>query len=69
MAPVVEAERYAAVRNVELLSAEETSWKEPGRLLWLWVFTCATATLFVVGKRSVAVVRQVLGCSRAAGAR
>ncbi len=32
-----------------------------GRLLWLWVFTCAAATLFVVGKRSVEVGRQVLG--------
>ncbi len=35
VAPVVEAERYAAVRNVELLSADETSWKAHGRLLWL----------------------------------
>ena len=61
VAPVVEAELYAAVRQVELLYADETSWKEHGRLLWLWVFTCATATLFVVGKRSVEVVRQVLG--------
>jgi transposase len=61
VAPVVEAEIQAAVRNVELVYADETSWKEHGQLLWLWVFTCATATLFVVGKRSVEVVRQVLG--------
>jgi transposase len=61
VAPVVEAEIQAAVRDVELLYADETSWKEHGRLVWLWVFTCATATLFVVGKRSVKVVRQVLG--------
>jgi transposase len=61
VAPVVEAEIQAAVRDVELLYADETTWKEHGRLLWLWVFTCATATLFVVGKRSVEVVRQVLG--------
>jgi hypothetical protein len=51
VAPVVEAEIQAAVRNVELVYADETSWKEHGQLLWLWVFTCATATLFVVGKR------------------
>jgi hypothetical protein len=31
------------------------------RLLRLWVFTCATATLFIVGRRSREVVRQVLG--------
>jgi hypothetical protein len=29
----------------------------------LWVFTCATATLFVVGQRSIEVVRQVLGAT------
>jgi hypothetical protein len=61
VAPVVEAEIQEAVRNVELLYADETSWKEHGRLLWLWVFTCATATLFIVGRRSREVVRQVLG--------
>jgi hypothetical protein len=61
VAPVVEAEIQAAVRDVELLYADETSWKEHGQLLWLWVFTCATATLFVVGKRSIEMVRQVLG--------
>jgi transposase len=59
--PVVETEIQAAVRNVELLFADETSWKEQGRLLWLWVFTCTTATLFIVGRRSREVVRQVLG--------
>jgi len=42
--PVVETEIQAVVRNVELLYADETSWKEHGPLLWLWVFTCATAT-------------------------
>jgi hypothetical protein len=59
--PVVEEEILETVRNVELLYADETSWKEHGRLLWLWVFTCATATLFIVGRRSRAMVRQVLG--------
>ena len=59
--PVVEEEIREAVRNVELLYADETSWKEHGRLLWLWVFTCATATLFIVGRRSRAIVRHVLG--------
>lgn len=59
--PVVEAEIQQAVRNVELVYADETSWKQHGQLLWLWVFTCATATLFIVGRRSREVLRQALG--------
>jgi len=37
--PVVEEQLLAEVRNSDLLHADETSWKEHGRLLWLWVFT------------------------------
>jgi transposase len=59
--PIVENEIRETVRNVELLYADETSWKEHGRLLWLWVFTCSTATLFIVGRRTREMVRQVLG--------
>jgi transposase len=59
--PVVEQEILTTVRNVELAYADETSWKEHGKLLWLWVFTCATATLFIVGRRTRAMVQQVLG--------
>jgi hypothetical protein len=61
VAPVVDGEIAATIRSIDLLHADETSWKEHGRLLWLWVFTCAQATLFVVGKRSAEVVREVLG--------
>jgi len=49
------------VRNVELVHADETSWKEHGQLLWLWVFTCASATLFIVGRRTRKMVQWVLG--------
>ena len=42
--PVVEQEIRSAVREAELLYADETSWKEHGKLLWLWVFTCASVT-------------------------
>jgi hypothetical protein len=58
---LVEGEIAATIRNIDLLHADENSWKEHGRLFWLWVFTCAQATVFVVGKRSVEVVREVLG--------
>jgi transposase len=41
--PVVDQEILEHVRNVELLPApnraDATTWKEHGRLLWLWVFT------------------------------
>jgi transposase len=63
VAPVVDGEILATVRNIDLLHADETSWKEHGRLLWRWVFTCATATLFVVGRRTREVVQGVLGAT------
>lgn len=44
--PVVEQEIRSAIREVELVYADETSWKEHGQLLWLWVFTCASVTFF-----------------------
>jgi transposase len=59
--PVVDGEILKAVRDVELVYADETSWKQDGQLLWLWVFTCATATLFIVGRRTRAMVQKVLG--------
>lgn len=40
-----------AVRSSDLLHAGETRWKEPGRLLLLWMFTGTSATLLTVGKR------------------
>lgn len=59
--PVVQGEVRRAVRESDLLHADETSWKEGGRLLWLWVFTCASVTLFTVGKRTREVLDRVLG--------
>jgi len=59
--PVVTEQIEEAVRQAELVYADETGWKEHGRPLWLWVFTCATASLFVVGRRTREVVVRVLG--------
>jgi len=59
--PVVGDEIEEVVRQAELVYADETGWKEHGRPLWLWVFTCATASLFVVGRRTQEVVVRVLG--------
>jgi transposase len=61
--PVVQGEVLRVVRETHLLHADETSWKEAGRLLWLWVFACATATLFVVGQRSRDALDRVLGAT------
>ncbi len=59
--PVVESEILETVRQAELLYADETGWKEHGQALWLWVFSCATATLFIVGRRTGEPVQHVLG--------
>ena len=59
--PVVTEQIEEAVRQAEVLYADETGWKEHAKRLWLWVFTCATASLFVVGPRTREVVVRVLG--------
>ena len=61
--PVVRDEILSAVREAELLHADETSWKESGKLLWLWVFSCASVTLFTIGRRTADMVVNVLGDS------
>lgn len=59
--PVVEQQLIAEVRASALLHADETSWFEHGKLLWLWVFTSATTTVFCIGARSKAVLLSILG--------
>jgi transposase len=49
-----------AVVASELLHVDETPWPQGTELLWLWVFTSATATLFVVAKRGRAVLDRLL---------
>jgi transposase len=61
VAPVVEEQLLAEVRASDLLHADETSWKEQGKLLWLWVFTTATTTVFLIGRRSQELLHSVLG--------
>jgi hypothetical protein len=61
VAPVVEEQLLEEVRASELLHVDETSWKEHGQLLWLWVFTTATTTVFRIGRRSQELLHSVLG--------
>jgi hypothetical protein len=44
--PVLEEQVLDEILPSDLLDADETSWKERGWLLWQWVFTLATTTLF-----------------------
>lgn len=48
----VEEEIVKDVLEDELLKADETSHKEAGALLWLWVFVTTTTALFLIGQRS-----------------
>jgi transposase len=59
--PVVEEQLLAEVRASALLHADETSWKEHGHLLWLWVFSCATTSVFRIGRRTQELLHGVLG--------
>ena len=56
----LEQELIAAVVASDLLHADETSWPQGADLLWLWVFTSATVTLFVVAKRGREVLDRLL---------
>lgn len=50
----------AQIRQEPLVHADETPWKEKKTIPWLWVFTSATTTVFVIGKREQAVALSVL---------
>ena len=50
----------AVTKDSALLHADETSWPEPGRPLWLWVFVATTATLYYVAGRGKELVENVL---------
>ncbi|MGB0384181.1 MAG: IS66 family transposase [Ardenticatenaceae bacterium] len=48
------------IRQSELLHADETGWKENGRLVWLWVLVTVNTTLFLIGSRSWDVIADAL---------
>ena len=49
------------VNQADLLHADETTWKESAQLLWLWVFSSSTVTLYLVGHRSKEIIQNLLG--------
>lgn len=56
----LEEELIAAVVASDLRHADETSWPQGTELLWLWVFTSATVTLFMVAKRGRELLDRLL---------
>jgi hypothetical protein len=56
----VEEQLIEQIQQSELLYADETGWKENGRLLWLWVVISPSVTLFLIGRRSWDVIADVL---------
>ena len=59
MAPL-EEELIEAVQQSGLVFADETGWKENGRLVWLWVLKTATVTLYLIGRRSWDVIADLM---------
>lgn len=56
----LEEEIIQDVLNTDLLHADETTHKESGVLLWLWVFISSTTALFQVGYRSKEIWNNLL---------
>ncbi|MBK5938199.1 IS66 family transposase [Halochromatium roseum] len=56
----LEQELIEAIVASDLLHADETSWPQGAELLWLWVNTRATVTLFAVAKRGRELLDRLL---------
>ena len=55
-------EALAAVRTAEVKNADETSWKETGKLCWLWGAATASAAVFLIqAGRGVVGLTSLLG--------
>jgi transposase len=60
LAPVY-AEVQATVQEQAVVNVDETPWREQRQQRYLWVAVTVVATLFLVGRRSRAVLDRVLG--------
>lgn len=63
----LEEELVRELEKASLVYADETSWKESGSLLWLWVFRTLTMAYFVVGKRDRTLITKLLLTGRFKG--
>jgi transposase len=62
LAPVEES-LVEDLLNETLIHADETSHKESGELLWLWVFISVNTALFLVGKRTKTIFTDLIASS------
>lgn len=56
----LEKELIELLQHSELLYVDETGWKESGRLVWLWVLRTATATVYLIGRRSWETIADIM---------
>ncbi len=56
----IEDEMVEEINRSGMLHGDETPWKEKAQLLWLWVFSVATVTLYLVGYRTSEIIGNVL---------
>ena len=57
----IEEELVEELKAATLAHADETPWKEWGKLLWLWVIVNATTCLYLIGSRSNELLINLFG--------
>lgn len=60
MAPL-ESQLAQQLEQAVLVNADETSWAEAGKALWLWVLCCCHTVLYVIGSRTKEMFDNALG--------
>src|SRR5689334_6431336 len=58
--PVVE-DLLGDLRQAGVIHADETPWKQHGRLRWLWVVLSSTTAIFHIGSRAADEIRDLIG--------
>ncbi len=57
----LEEQLLQEIRSASLLYADETSWKQNGKLYWMWVFITARTVLLTISRRTKETVEKILG--------
>lgn len=56
----LESALVTEIEQAVLVHADETSWREAGQALWLWVFVTAQTVLYQIGYRTKEIIANVL---------
>jgi transposase len=59
--PVVE-DLLGDLRQAGVIHADETPWRQHGRLRWLWVVLSSTTAIFHIGSRQADEIRDLAAC-------